>query len=356
MTYYIARDPTGAPAIIRLVLPIAATQLVVVVGVHICVLVAVLAGTDDGVVTAAVISVLALPAIFLQQYGLAILQGQGRFGAFNALRSLPSLLFTGCLGVIVVVGDGRLVVITAAWVVSSVAASALTIVSARGPRPSKCADPPPSIRAMLRFGTKGVLGSASPLETFRLDQAVVGLFLSPAALGLYVVGVAFTNLPRFVAQSIGMVAYPTVAESEPLVARRAIWRFLWMTLGICALIVAVIEVTAPSLVPLLFGDEFDDAVPIVQVLLLGALFLSVRRVLADCARGAGLPGAGTIAELVSWIVLLPALALLTPRLGVLGVAWAFTVSSVMSACAVAIILFRTRPSRPAHELGTPARR
>ena len=48
------------------------------------------------------------------------------------------------------------------------------------------------------------------METFRLDQAVVGLFLTPAALGLYVVGLAFANLPRFIAQSVGYIAYPRI--------------------------------------------------------------------------------------------------------------------------------------------------
>ena len=72
-----------------------------------------------------------------------------------------------------------------------------------------------------------------------LDQAVVGLFMPPSVLGLYVVAVAFTNLPRFVGQSIGMVAYPTVANArDPLEARRRLSRLVMMTVGVSVVILA----------------------------------------------------------------------------------------------------------------------
>ncbi len=64
---------------------------------------------------------------------------------------------------------------------------------------------------MVAFGAKGLLGANSPIEYYRVDQAVVGLFLTPVALGLYSVALAFTNLPRSIANSLGVVAYPHVA-------------------------------------------------------------------------------------------------------------------------------------------------
>ncbi len=71
---------------------------------------------------------------------------------------------------------------------------------------------------MLSFGVRGMLGASSPIEYYRLDQAVVGLFLAPVALGIYTVALAFTNLPRFVSTSVGMVAYPHVAAEQDRMA------------------------------------------------------------------------------------------------------------------------------------------
>lgn len=328
-TYYIARDRSRALTIVRRVRRFAFIQICGLLAVHVTLLVAVVGHSEERVLIAAAISVLALPAIFIQQYGLAVLQGQGRFRIFNILRLLPAVMFAVGVLVAALVGVGHLQVLTVIWVASFAVPATCTLISASRTLSDAPETPAPPLREMLRFGLKGLLGSASPLETFRPDQAAIGLFLSPATLGLYVVGVAFTNLPRFVAQSIGMIAYPSVAEREPPDARRVMWRFFWLAVVTSATVVVITEAAVGWLLPTLFGTAFQDAVPVARILLLGAFCFSVRRVLSDGARGAGQPGAGTVGELVSWIVLVPLLALLVPQ-GLTGVAWALTASAGLS--------------------------
>jgi O-antigen/teichoic acid export membrane protein len=185
----------------------------------------------------------------------------------------------------------------------------------------------------------------SPLETLRLDQAIIGLFLSPAALGLYVVGVAFTNLPRFVAQSIGVVAYPHVtAQHDAALARRSMWRFLIVSVIVSAAVIVPLEVLAGSVVPIFFGVAFAQAVPIMQILLVSSLFLSARRVLTDTSRGIGQPGIGTAAEIAAWISLVPGIALLAPLYGAVGVALAFTISAAVSLVALIAMVVLRQPA------------
>ncbi len=43
--------------------------------------------------------------------------------------------------------------------------------------------------------------------------------------------------------------------------------------------------------------------PLVRIVLVTALLMAARRILADGARGLGLPGLGTLAEIVSLVVL-----------------------------------------------------
>jgi O-antigen/teichoic acid export membrane protein len=199
---------------------------------------------------------------------------------------------------------------------------------------------------MLRFGLRGLLGSTSPIETFRLDQAVVGLFLSTASLGLYVAGLAFANLPRFIAQSIGYVAYPRVAgRSDEGEARAELWQFFWLAVGICSLLVVGLELAVGRLVPIFFTHKFDGAVALTRILLVSALFLSARRVLTDGASGLGRPGLGTIAEVTSWAFLVPALAIFTPLLGARGVALALAVSSGLSFAVLFWLLASSGPGR-----------
>lgn len=325
-TYYLARETVGTRALLRLLIRVGCLQIAGALILQIVLLLAVLQGSQAHVLLAAAISVLALPAIFVQQYGLAILQGQQRFRVFNTLRLVPAVLFALALAVAAALGHRHLETITALWVASFLLPAICTVVAVSRQQQDTASEEVPPLREMLRFGIKGLLGSASPIETFRPDQAVVGFMLSPAALGLYVVGVAFANFPRFVAQSLGMIAYPTAAQRDPRAARRVMWRFTLLAVAAAAPIVATLELAMGWLLPALFGPGFDGAIPVARILLLGALFLSVRRVMSDAARGSGYPSAGSIAEIVSWVTFIPAMVSFANH-GVTGVAWALTISA-----------------------------
>jgi len=115
----------------------------------------------------------------------------------------------------------------------------------------------PSLSDLTRFGLKGFFGSVSPVESFRLDHAAVALFLNPVSLGFYVVAQAFINLPRFLADSIGVVAYPSVAaRRDPHMARRSLWRHFALGAALALGAVTILEIAVPSLVSLFFGAAF----------------------------------------------------------------------------------------------------
>src|SRR5262249_7021013 len=115
-----------------------------------------------------------------------------------------------------------------------------------------------------------------------------------------------------------------------------------------ALVVLVLELSVGWLVPFFFGDEFSGAVVLTRILLVGALFLSARRMLTDGAQGLGRPGLGTIAEVSSWGFLLPALGVFAPLWGARGVALALAVSSALSFAVLLGLLVRS------HAAGEPA--
>jgi O-antigen/teichoic acid export membrane protein len=347
LTYFIARAPDQTHTIVRrLAMPVL-WQTVLLLCLHALILALVLRDAPDSVRLAGALTLGAIPAALVQSYGLAILQGRQRFRSFYVLWNLPVTLYSLSILGLYLIGAAQLPQIAFAGVASTALVGVVTLVLAlHGLPPTGGQEPVPARLEMLRFGLKGLLGSASPVESFRLDQAVVGFLLSPLSLGLYVVAVAFTNLPRFVAASVGIVAFPRVArEADRHAARRTMWNYFWLTIAVCVLIVGVLVVGVTWLVPLFFGEDFRDAVPIARILLINVLFVSARRVLTDGARGAGLPTLGTMAEVVSWLTLLPALLICTPRWGVTGVATALTISSVASLAALLVPLVSASRSR-----------
>jgi O-antigen/teichoic acid export membrane protein len=80
-----------------------------------------------------------------------------------------------------------------------------------------------------------------------------------------------------------------------------------MAMVVCGLAVGGLEALIGWVIPFVFGPEFQGAVPISRVLLVSGLLLGVRRALADGARGAGMPGVTTFAEVVCLAALVPAL-------------------------------------------------
>jgi len=340
VTYFIAKSPARACSVVRTIWRFAAIQIVVLICIDAAILAALSPGKPHEFQVAAVLSVMAVPGTMFAEYGLAILQGQHRFGIVNAFRLLPSAIYGALLFTCFLTHGGHLVTVTALAFGSLLVFGVLTLAMAMASLPAEPRPTPFSQREIIAFGVKGFTGSLSPIDTFRLDQLCIGLLISPAALGVYVVGAAFSNLPRFVAQSIGMVASPKIAASERESRHRLSWRFGRIAIVICGGIVLVLELLVPSLVHLLFGTQFRSAVLVARILLIGAFFVSVRRVFTDCSRGAGYPALGVVGEIAALLSLAPLLPLFGYFWGVNGVAAAFAISAAIG-CLSLVGAFRT---------------
>jgi stage V sporulation protein B len=340
VTYWIARDPRVGLALVSRLRRLVIVQTAGLLVIHACVLALVFGGAPAQVQVAAAVSLLGTPSIVAFMYALGVLQGIQDFRALNLSRLLFPPLNAALLIAMLATGIGGLWLVTVVWVALYGLSAVVSTIAARRSLHRVCTDDPdpesiPGNGEMIWFGTKALLGSMSPLTGFQLDQAIVGLFISQAALGIYVVAVAFTNLPRFVAQSIGLVAYPHVAADRSGRGQaRAIAKFTGLTLLLCGAVVGATELLLPVVVPTLFGHAFASAVGVGRILLVGSLLFCLTRTLSDCARGAGRPGLGTVAEIVSLVAMFPFVALLSGG-GVEGVA---TAVALAAGCGVATIL------------------
>lgn len=362
VVYEISRHRSAARTVVKRVTRVCLVQAGAVGLLHAAVISLAIGGKSADFTIAAFISLLVGPAMLLQTYGLGVLQGLGYFLALNILRLAPFVLYSVALVALVVATSTSLVAVTLAFTIAYLVGTTLTCVTGlrRLDALAGAGDSVPSRRAMLGFGAKSFLGWASPIESLRLDQAVVGLFLSPIALGLYVVGLAFTNLPRFLAQSVGIVAYPHVAaEADRHTARRSAWQAVALTSVGTVVIAALIAVFSPVLIPAFFGEEFAASVSLTQILLIGAVLLSMRRVLTDAARGLGMAALGSAAEVASWATLVPLIPLLIGPFGVKGVAYAFVASAALSLTVLILgVLRHARRENEWHaegDVGAPGR-
>jgi O-antigen/teichoic acid export membrane protein len=341
-TVAIAREPANATLVRRAIRLPALVQLVVLTVVQVAVLWVLVDSDPSRVQTAALVTLPFLAGALGDVYGKALLQGEGRYATFNVFRCGPVTLYLVGVVTLVAIGQADLVTITAVAVGGGALAGLVTLWVALRARPREPqAEAGVSRGQLFRFGLRGYLGAASPVDAFRVDQAVIGVFLPPRALGLYVVALAFTNLPSLISRSIGMIALPQVASRGRAESTDEVWRFLLASSALIGLVVVALELTAGVLVPLVFGSDFEDAVAITRILLLGSLFYGARRVLSDSVSGSGRPGLGSIAELASWIVLVILLPIVVPLWGVEGVASAMAIASAVSLLFLVVVFRRS---------------
>lgn len=343
-TYFIASDRRHEASVLRAIRLPALLQVGVLSVLQALILWALVSGEPTRVWWAAVATLPLLAGLLADMYGKAILQGQARYTAFNVLRNGSVTLYL--IGVIVLLATGLtgLAEFTIAWVAASLLAGALSLFVALKHRAPESTNAGVTRNDLFRYGLKGYLVSLSPVATFRLDQALIGLFLAPRALGLYVAALSLTNLPDIIARGIGMIALPQVARARGAARVLDFRRYITFTILLTGLAVVALEILAGWLVPLFFGSEFEDAVLITRILLIGTFFWGVRRVLTDATSGSGRPGLGSIAELASWVVVVPALAVLMPRWGVEGVAAAITISSAASLVVLLLLVLHSNRS------------
>jgi O-antigen/teichoic acid export membrane protein len=340
LTYSIARDSSASRALARIGLSFALPQALLLIAFQALWLLLILHGDPHQVRVAGWLTLALVPAMLAQQYGLALLQGHLRLRLFNGLRLLPWFLYAVGVAALFAAGDDAIVAIVAVLLTAFLISGSTSLLC--GLRFSRGEAPPSVGRGFLvSFGLRGLLSSFSAVDVLRPDQVVLALFLSPAALGLYVVGLAFTNLPYFVAKSVGLITFPWVASRpQKADARRTMWSLLWLTTAIAVVLVAILCASAHWLVPFFFGRAFSDAITVTYIVLPGMIFLSARRVLSEGLKGRGYPLAGTVGELVSlaWVAL--ALAVLVPLWGIYGAAVALSSSYVLSLLLLVVLAAR----------------
>jgi O-antigen/teichoic acid export membrane protein len=352
VSYHVARRPDHArPILARIRRPVL-IQAVALTAIHAGVVLSLIPGKSDEFVATAIISLGTIPTTLLLEYALAVLQGLQRYTLFNSLRVLPNLVYAALLLALLVTSSGTLVtILTGSILAVGVFGAITTLYALRELEPPASDQDVPTRRDLVRFALQSYLGFISPVESLRLDQLYIGAALPAAALGLYVVGISFTNFARFIAQSIGLVAAPHVASlHDPRDQLRATWRFFWLTVAVCGAATLLLIAGMPWLLPFLFGNEYSGAVGIARILVLGAFFLAIRRVLADAARGYGLPTVASLAEILTFVWFVPAVLILSAALEAKGVAIAWS-SAVAFGFVVLLARFRAARSAVAPATG-----
>lgn len=336
-TYFLSSNQIGGRELLAVLRRPASIQITLLTLIDICVMVPYTLISGAPILLAAAISFVALPFAGFADYGFAFLLGARRHGRVNAFRSIQPALYAATLVILYLLNIRTLAVAVGCLAASVIVAG--TIVALAGIRSVSGVHVDGSIvsrlgvkrarKEILAFGRRGYVGYLSPVDTFRLDQLVIGFLLSPQVLGFYVVGSAFNNFGRLVAFNIGLSATPEIAANANEAERwLAVRRTLALTAGLLVIINLALAGFVVLAIPLLFGEQYRSSIPVAEILLVAGSLLGIKRVAVDSMRGAGEARIGTRAEIVNVVVFLVLCAPLGLALGGIGIALALVLGTL----------------------------
>ncbi len=273
-----------------------------------------------------------VPVDVFFSYVRYVLLGAQRIKEFNYVQIVHSILFLGFIS-LALLGlnagvPGAIVAALLTWVV----VDALVFCLAK--RVAGGIDAKPNISYLKRVTTYGVqahLASILGFLNYRVDMFLVNAFLGPVAVGLYAVGVGLVEKLWMISHAAATVLYPRVAaeteeqrrkEFTPLVSRAVLW--------ITMIVAIVLAFLSRWILLLLYGRDFLPAVSALQALLIGIIALSAGRMLANDIAGRGRPGLNIYPGIAAVATNVALNLLWIPHYGILGAAWASTVSYTVS--------------------------
>jgi len=272
------------------------------------------------------------PFYFYLNYIVSIMLGLQKIKLYNLLQSAVPLFFFLLLLLLLLLR--RIDVVQAVF--AQIAAYALAVVvafvvakknSGGISFPSGTA----IYKSAISYGIKNYIGNIITFFQYRANVFLINIFLNPLAVGFYSVAAGLVEQMWIVSEAAGAMLFPRVAgESDkknldsftPRVCRNV----MFITLIACIFLFFI----GPYLIGFFYSSSFSDSIAPFKILLAGIVAMSGWRILSSDFYGRGLPMINTYISAASVAVSIALNIVLIPQLGIIGAAWATSISYIAS--------------------------
>jgi O-antigen/teichoic acid export membrane protein len=279
-------------------------------------------------------------AVALTDAGDAFLVGSGRIGRRAAVLAIAPWVYAGLVGVMFFTETMTVTRAATAWATAMTAGAGLMIWLAV--RVNGLARPGLALlRESIAFGVRSWVGSVASFLNMRFDQILLGVLATQAALGAYAVAVNGAEVLLYFPSAVATMLAPALARAEPNPRHVQVLR-TFRILGATTLVTVVLAaLVGPKLLPLVFGERFQDSVVPFLWLLPGALGYTTKMVFSTGLLASLSPGRSSLGSLSALATGVTLDLLLIPPYGATGAAIAASAAFVVGGL-VAIVLYRRR--------------
>ena len=280
----------------------------------------------------ALLSILSIYTTYL----IRIVVGYGRIYSMNiGDLANSSMNFFGTIVLLIVLQYGLGGVIGSLWLATLAQTLVLLFVLRGDIRPARFWRGG-LVRASLSYGIKSHALLLINFLNYRIDMLLLKHFMDDSAVGYYSLAVGMAELMWLVPNAAVAPLFSGVAQSEaPSRSVITLRTVRWSLIFLIAMALAGILLGRPF-IGLLYGQEFLPAFLPFLGLLPGVCLFPIFKLLTVDLAARGYPGYGTIASAVALVTNVVANILLIPRLGIIGTAFA---TSISYSCMAAVSLF-----------------
>lgn len=189
------------------------------------------------------------------------------------------------------------------------------------------------LRDVLSYGIQFYLGSILYFLHSGITLPLINIFLNPMLVGFYSLSVGLTEKLWLISDAAGTVLFPKISAENDETKKKnftpLIFRNITLIIGLFAIFLYIV---GRWLIVLLYSDAFLESVKPFRILLIGSIAISGWKILENDIKGRGKPILNTYITGFSVCLNLIMNIIFIPQYGILGAAWATSIS-------YAIVLF-----------------
>lgn len=203
-------------------------------------------------------------------------------------------------------------------------------------------------RGLFRYGSRVWVGSLAGVLLMRLDQLLMTPLSSVEQLGIYAVSASISELILIFNSAVRDVMFSAESRGANLArvgqaARLSTFVTVLMAIGIACV--------APVMIPVFFGTDFIDAVPVTLVLIAAVVVGNPGSVAGAALSARGRPELRSLSIVIALVINVALVMILVPPFGALGAAVATLAGNLVSGNLNVVWMSRHFAARPTEFYG-----
>lgn len=290
-----------------------------------------------------------LPFLFLNQFMQPFFQGTQDFQAFNLTLLVGKITTTVLVAVLLLLFHGGVVEALMAYIAGQVLMLLVTFyllkkrlsISYRAGNISW-----PYLKKSLLYGVKTHLSNILAFFNYRADMFVISFFLTPVAVGLYVVAVSIAEKLWIFSKGISSVLFPRIASSNDEADKNHITSVLSRNVFLLSIVAGLLlYFFAGSVIELLFGNAYHNSYTALKLMMPGIVFGGMARIISNDIAGRGKPEINLYTSIFTVVTNIVLNIIFVPIYGIDGAASVTSVTYLMN-WVIKVVIFKKITDQP----------